>query len=95
MAGFDLDAQRSGTITGFGMIEAGHFDFSSGTRAVDVPTRMTNAVMGFAIAQSKSPGWQGLVATTDGDVSNGAITFDRASGFEAEDLRVHYLLLGF
>ena len=95
MAGFDLDAQRSGTITGFGMIEGGYFDFTAGSRTVDVPTRMTKALVGFGVAQSKSPSWQGLVATTNGDVSSGAITFDRASTFEAEDLRVHYILLGY
>ena len=92
--GFDLDAQRSGTITGFGMIEGGYIDFSAGTGTLDVPTRMTKAVMGFGIAQTVDPdNFYGLVASTDGDISAGAITFKRHGDYNS-DLRVHYMMLG-
>jgi len=94
--GFDLDAQRSGTITGFGMIEGGYFDISAGSGTVDVPTRMSKASMGFGIAKTKSQDlFDGIIATTDGDITNGWITFRRQSASEQTDLRVDYLLLGY
>ena len=93
--GFDLDAQRSGTITGFGMIESGYIDFSSGSQTLDVPTRMTKAIGGFGIAKTTNPEYQGLVASTDGDITTGNITFHRHSAYLGEDLRVHYILLGY
>ena len=97
MAGFDLDAQRGGTITGFGMIEGGYFDISSGSGTVDVPTRMSKAVLGFGIAQSSATSTDlvnGIIATTDGDITNGNITFRRQSASELADLRISYVLLG-
>ena len=94
--GFDLDTQRSGTITGFGMIEAGYFDISAGSGTIDVPTRMIKSVMGFGVAKTGSPDvFGGIVATTDGDITGGAITFRRQSANELSDLRVHYILLGY
>ena len=93
--GFDLDAQRSGQITGFGMIEGGYFDVSSGSDTVDVPTRMTKAVLGFGVAQTVDPdNFYGLVASTDGDITSGAITFKRHGDYNS-DLRVNYILLGY
>lgn len=92
---FDLDAQRSGVITGFGMIEGGYVDFSSGSQTLDVATRMMKAVLGFGIARTNDPDKQGLVATTDGDITNGNITFRRMTGYLDEDLRIYYILLGY
>lgn len=93
--GFDLDSQRSGFITGLGMVEVGHFDFSSGSITQDVATRMTSALMGFGIAKTRIPDWQGLVASTDGDITDGNITFRRHTGYLDETLRVHYQLWGY
>jgi len=98
MAGYDLAAQHSGQITGFGMIEGGFFDFSAGSLTVDVPTRMSNAYCGFGITRndlgSSTDLMDNLIATTDGDITNGNITF-RRQGLQKADTRVYYLLTGF
>lgn len=96
MAGFDLDAQRSGQITGFGTIEGGYFDFSAASNTVDVPTRMSKAVMGLGIARNNDTStdiWNSIIATTDGDITNGNITF-RRQGDRTADTRIYYILLG-
>ncbi len=95
MAGFDMETQRLGIIQGFGMIEGGEFDFSSGNATIDVATHMSRAILGFGIAKTNDPDFQGLVATTDGDITNGSITFARQTGFLDETLVVHYVLLGY
>ena len=97
MAGFDLAAQHGGQITGFGMIEGGYFDISAGSQTVDVPTRMSNAYMGFGITRNNDTATDivdSIIATTDGDITNGNITF-RRQGLQAADTRVYYILTGF
>ncbi|KKN49903.1 hypothetical protein LCGC14_0638290 [marine sediment metagenome] len=97
MAGFDLAAQHGGQITGFGMIEGGYFDFSAGSQTADVPTRMSYAYMGFGVTRNNdvnSDVVDSLIATTDGDITNGVITF-RRQGLQAADSRVYYTLTGF
>lgn len=95
--GFDLAAQHGGQITGFGMIEGGYFDFSAGSATVDVPTRMSNAYCGFGIARNNLGNstdlMDSLIATTDGDITNGSITF-RRQGLQKADTRTYYVLLG-
>lgn len=101
MAGIDLDAQRAGTIPGLGRVEAGFIDFSAGTDSLDVPTRHSpnTFIMGFGIAETVYVGVnqanQRLIATTDGDVTDGNVTFVLAgpSG-QAGDVRVRYMLIG-
>jgi hypothetical protein len=91
---YDINAQRSGHIAGFGMIEGGYFDISSASQTVDVATRLSNATLGIAIARTNDPDKQGLIATTDGDITNGTITWRRQTTYLPEDLRCYYVLMG-
>lgn len=91
---FDLTAQRGGRIPGFGRIEAGFFDFSLDSLTVEVATQLDYCIMGLGIAKSNDPDWQGAIATTDGDVSSGYLTFKRSTGYEGETNRIHYFVLG-
>ena len=96
MAGFDDSIQRGGQITGFGRIEGGYFDFSAGSPTADVPTRMTTAIFGFGISRNDDTDTDlvdSLIATTDGDITNGSITF-RRQGQQAADTRIYYILTG-
>ena len=95
MAGFDLDQQRSYTLPGGGRGESGLFDISSGSRSVEVPTRLTSCYAGWAIAQTDTANIQHcLLATTDGSISAGAITFWRHGSFKGEDTRYYYEVKG-
>ncbi len=94
--GWDTDTQRIGRIPGLGIIENGYFDFSSGTEAIDVATHMQEVVMGFGIARTQGPpDFQGLVATTDGDATNGWVTWTRQTTYVDETLRVYYQMTGY
>lgn len=98
MAGFDMDSQRSGTIPGFGRVEAGYIDFSAASQTAEVVTRCTSFWIGFGVADSTQSGGGGnnysLIATTDGDISGENITFRRQSPQYDYDARFRYLLLG-
>ena len=96
MAGFDLDAQRSGTIPGFGRVEGGYIDFSATSATVEVPTRLTSTVLGFGLADSTQVDDQNtaLIATTDGDISGGNITFKRQGVGFLKDQRFRYMMFG-
>ena len=96
--GIDLDAQRMGVLPGFGRVEGGYIDFSAASRTLDVPTRLTTCLLGFAIADSTQSAGSGanhaLIATTDGDVSGGTVTFKRQGLYIEADARFRYFMIG-
>lgn len=98
MAGIDLASQRMGVLPGFGLVEGGFIDFSAASRTLEVPTRLTTCLFGFAIADSTQSGGGGdnysLTATTDCDVSGGNVTFKRQGVHISSDARFRYLMIG-
>ena len=93
--GRDLDLQYSGVIPAGGIrVDMGAIDFSSGSSTVDFPTVLTKCRMGMAIAQTKDAGNQTIVATTDGDITAGKITFTRNGVYITEDARYYVLIFG-
>jgi hypothetical protein len=79
--GFNLDTQYSYTIPGGGRGEAGTFDISAigvaGVKTVDVPTRLLTIYQWSAnpkVNSNDRTPWVKNV-TTDGDITNGAVTF--------------------
>lgn len=94
--GWDLEKQHSVHVPGV-QIEHGIFDFTNGSRTLDVPTRLTKKFGGFAMvdATSQDVTQFTLFGTAIGDPSNGAVTFQRHGGMDAEDARMAYMLFGF
>jgi len=96
MAGIDLDNLRSGLIPGSGIVEFNRVDFSAGSRTVEVATRLNTCWLGFGLADTtqSTEGVHNLIATTDGDVSNGNITFTRHGPYFGADARFNIFLTG-
>lgn len=96
MAGFDLDTQFSGTISGLGRIETGYADISTGSQTVEVPTRLAKCYFGLGLADyGITEGNGSPPIPTDCSISTAsAVTFYRCYGFDNEDLRFRYILIG-
>ena len=95
MAGRELDIQYSGVVPGGGRIDFGAVDFSAGSATVDYPTVLTRCTFAVGFAQSATYNTnQNVIATTDGDFSDGKITFTRQGPYITEDARFYVLMMG-
>lgn len=95
MAGFDPQTQRHAKTVGM-CFDGGVFEFSSGSSTCEVPTNLSSALGGLAMADltgTDSP-QQTMLAYKVGDATNGAVTFVRAGGTINEDARMSYWLMG-
>ncbi len=91
----DLDLQYDGLMPAGGhLFDIGAVDFSSGSSTAEAATVLLSVKAGMAIAQTKAAGNQTLIATTDGDVSNGNLTFRREGAYISEDARYYYFVIG-
>jgi hypothetical protein len=94
MAGFDLDLQHAGNVPGLGWVESGVFDISSGSRTVEVPTRLTTCNSGMGMADMSTVN-NTTFLTTDRVITSSFVTFKRHGAFIGEDVRFSYFLTGY
>lgn len=91
--GFDLDSQHSGNVPGLGFVESGYYDISSGSRTVEVPTRLTKCNSGMGMADMSTVN-NTTFLSTDRVITSSAVTFKRHGAYIAEDVRFSYFLIG-
>lgn len=91
----DLATQYDGVIPAGGfLIDVGYVDFSSGSQTEEAETVLTTLKSAYIGAQTKAAGNPIVTATTDGDISNGFLTFRREGTSINEDARFYYILFG-
>ncbi len=78
---YDLDKAHPFSIP-FGGVrgDLGQMDFSAGSATLDQATTLSRCWGGFAMCKDNDGNNQVLLASTDGDVTNGVLTWRRFGG---------------